>query len=82
MDEEVVVAVAAREAVSDEEHLTILVALLAMIGEEDKTMIGGSASGRHKSKPRQMMKGFECSMPTTSPMVHCTTMSFFAAVSG
>jgi hypothetical protein len=58
---EVVVAIAAREAIGDEEHLTILVALLAMIVEEDKPRIGGSAPGRRKSKPRQRMEGYHIS---------------------
>jgi hypothetical protein len=29
-----------------------VLAVLAMIVEEDKTRIGGSAQGHHKSKPR------------------------------
>jgi hypothetical protein len=47
MDEEVNVATTAREAVSDKEHMTILVALLAMIVEEDRARISGSTLGRH-----------------------------------
>jgi hypothetical protein len=33
--------------------LAILISLFAMIAEEDKPIIGGSASGHRKSKPRE-----------------------------
>jgi hypothetical protein len=56
MDEDVIVAIAAREAVGDEKHLTILTALLTMIVEEDKPSIGGSAPERRKSKQRQRVE--------------------------
>jgi hypothetical protein len=46
MDEELVVVAAYNE------HLVILISLLAMIAEDDKPAIGGSASGRRKSKER------------------------------
>jgi hypothetical protein len=58
MDEEIAIATAARDAVGDEEHLSILIALLALILEEEKMIIGGSAPGCHKSKPMQMMEGY------------------------
>ncbi|XP_071685374.1 uncharacterized protein [Lolium perenne] len=58
MDEELAVAAATRDAAGDDEHLAILVSLLAMIAEEYKPFIGGSASGRRKSKPRQRMEGY------------------------
>jgi hypothetical protein len=58
MDEEITIAAATRDVVGDEEHLSILVALLAMFAEEDKPIIGGSTLGRRKSKPRQMMEGY------------------------
>jgi hypothetical protein len=56
MDKEVVVAATAREAVGEEAHMTVLIALLAMIVKEDKLRIVGSASGRRKSKKR--MEGY------------------------
>ncbi|KAK1605904.1 hypothetical protein QYE76_029577 [Lolium multiflorum] len=37
MDEELAVAAATKDAAGDDEHLAILVSLLAMIAEEDKT---------------------------------------------
>ncbi|KAK1603187.1 hypothetical protein QYE76_016557 [Lolium multiflorum] len=58
MDEELAVAAAARDAAGDDEHLAILVSHLAMIAEEDKPVIGGSAPGRHNSRPRQRMEGY------------------------
>ncbi|KAK1616363.1 hypothetical protein QYE76_021880 [Lolium multiflorum] len=54
MDEEV--ATTARDVVGNEEIQSILVTLLAMISEEDKPIIGGSALGRRKSKPRQRIE--------------------------
>jgi hypothetical protein len=58
MDEELAVAAATRDAAGDNEHLAILVSLLDMIAEEDKPVIGGSAPGHRKSKPRQRMEGY------------------------
>ena len=58
MDEEVTIAATTRDAIGEGEHLLILVALLAMIVEEDRSRIGGSALGRHKSKLRQRMEGY------------------------
>jgi hypothetical protein len=58
VDEEVNVAVAVREGVSEKENLTILVALIAMISVEDRPIIGGSVPGHRKSKPRQRMEGY------------------------
>ncbi|XP_047044064.1 uncharacterized protein LOC124648322 [Lolium rigidum] len=58
MDEELAVAAATRDAVGDDEHLAILISLFAMIVEEDKPIIGGSAPGHRKSKPREMMEGY------------------------
>ncbi|XP_051190542.1 uncharacterized protein [Lolium perenne] len=58
MDEELAIAAATRDAAGGDEHLAILVSLLAMIAEEDKPIIGGSAPGHHKSKPRKRMKGY------------------------
>jgi hypothetical protein len=52
MDEEVTVATTVRDAIGDKEHLPILVALLAMITDEDKTRIGGSAPRSRKRNPR------------------------------
>jgi hypothetical protein len=54
MDEKV--ATTARDVVGDEEILSILVTLLAMIYKEDKPIIDGSASGRRKSKPTQRIE--------------------------
>jgi hypothetical protein len=51
-DEEVIVALMDEEAVGDEVHLSILVALLTMISEEDKPSLGGFAPGHHKSNSR------------------------------
>jgi hypothetical protein len=56
MDEEI--AAINATATGDDEHLSILVALLTMILEEDKPGRGGSAPGRRKSKPRQRMEGY------------------------
>ncbi|XP_071683577.1 uncharacterized protein [Lolium perenne] len=58
MGEELVVAAATRDAAADDEHLAIVISLLAMIAEEDKPTIGGSAQGRRKSNLRQRMKGY------------------------
>jgi hypothetical protein len=44
-DDEEVLAPAVREAVGDEEHLAMLVALLTMIVKEDKPRISGSTLG-------------------------------------
>jgi hypothetical protein len=52
MDEEVTVATTVRDAIGDKEQLPILVALLAMIADEDKTRIGGSAPRSRKRNPR------------------------------
>nr|XP_051201565.1 uncharacterized protein LOC127315075 [Lolium perenne] len=54
--EELAVATATEDAAADNEHLAILISLLAMIVEEDKPTIGGSALGHRKSKSRQRMK--------------------------
>jgi hypothetical protein len=51
MDEELAIAAATRDAAGDDEHLAIPISLLAMIVEEDKRTIGGSALGRRKRKP-------------------------------
>jgi hypothetical protein len=58
MDEELTIAAATRDASGDDEHLAVLTSLLAIIVEEDKPFIAGSAPGRRKSKPRQRMEGY------------------------
>jgi hypothetical protein len=58
MHKEIDVATAARDVVGNEEHLSIIVSLLAMFAEEDKTIIGGSTPGLLKIKSRQMMEGY------------------------
>jgi hypothetical protein len=82
MDKEVDVPIAMRDVVGDEEQLSILDALLAMIAEEDKTRLGGSVSGRRKSKPRQRMEGY-CKIYANyfaDDPLH-TAMSLFAPIS-
>ena len=56
MDEKVAVTNAA--ATGDDEHLSILLALMSMIIEEDKPVCDESAPGCRKSKPRQRMEGY------------------------
>jgi hypothetical protein len=56
MDEEIAAINAA--VAGDDEHLSILIALLTMILEEDKPGCSGSALGRRKSKPRTRMEGY------------------------
>ncbi|XP_071676793.1 uncharacterized protein [Lolium perenne] len=58
MDEELAVADATRDVAGYDEHLAILICLLAMIVEEDKPIIGDSVPGWRKSKPRQRMEGY------------------------
>jgi hypothetical protein len=82
MDEEVVVTATAREDVGDEEHLSIFVAFLAIIIEEDKPRLGGFVSGRRKSKPRERMEGYCMLYDDYFADVLCMTMSFSVAVSG
>jgi hypothetical protein len=42
MDEQLAVVATTRDAIGDDEHLAILVSLLAMIARDDKPVIGGS----------------------------------------
>jgi hypothetical protein len=56
MDEEV--AAIRAGAGPDDEHLSILVALMSMILQDARPARGGSAPGRRKSKPRQRMEGY------------------------
>jgi hypothetical protein len=54
MEEEAEIAVA-----DDEEHLMMLSCLMALYARTDANpRCGGSAPGRRKSKPRQMLEGY------------------------
>jgi hypothetical protein len=68
---------------NDEEHLMMLSCLMALYACNDaKPQCGGSAPGRHESKPRQRLKATAFSTLTASSMTHCTVRWYFGAVLG